>query len=221
MGQVQITTPNQTRILDLVAGNRSLSQNFYYTGGTALSEYYLKHRYSQDLDFFSGEKIEQELILSLMNEWAAALDFRFTSRFVEVVYRFDLRFSDSESFKVDFSHYPYPRIEKSGKKYKSLDIDSLRDMAANKLLTVNQRTDAKDYVDLYFLLKDHFTIWDLFDSAEMKFKQMIVDRYLTAQDLLKVEDFTVLPKMIKPVTLADLKTFFRDLSQKLAKTAVE
>ncbi|MEW5692252.1 MAG: nucleotidyl transferase AbiEii/AbiGii toxin family protein [Candidatus Hydrogenedentota bacterium] len=28
------------------------TQKFYLTGGTALSEFYLKHRISEDLDFF-------------------------------------------------------------------------------------------------------------------------------------------------------------------------
>lgn len=29
------------------------SRGFYLTGGTALSEFYLQHRYSDDLDFFT------------------------------------------------------------------------------------------------------------------------------------------------------------------------
>ncbi len=157
-----------------------------------------------------------------MNEWSKKLNFKFTSRFVEVVYRFDLIYTDSEQLKIDFSHYPHPKVERASKKYKTFDVDSLLDIATNKLHTVNQRTEIKDFVDLYFLLHDdHFTIWDLFNSAEYKFRQMVFDRYLTAQDLLKVEDFAVLPKMIKPLTLKELKNFFRDLAQKLARTSVE
>ncbi|MDR1696214.1 MAG: nucleotidyl transferase AbiEii/AbiGii toxin family protein [Endomicrobium sp.] len=30
--------------------------SFYFSGGTALSEYYLRHRYSEDLDFFRKMK---------------------------------------------------------------------------------------------------------------------------------------------------------------------
>lgn len=221
MGKIQITTTEQFQILDLVADNRFLNQNFYFTGGTALAEFYLKHRFSEDLDFFSQETIDQELILSLMTTWSKKLGFKFSSRFVEVVYRFDLFFANGANLKVDFSYYQYPRVEKGNTTYKTLAVDSLRDIATNKLLTVNQRTDAKDFVDLYFLLTHHFTIWDLFNSANVKFKQMIVDRFLTSQDFLKIDDFTTLPRMIKPLTLDELQRFFRELAKKLAKTSVE
>lgn len=221
MGKIQIITAEQTRILDLVSSNRYLNRSFYFTGGTALSEFYLAHRFSEDLDFFSEKAIDQELILTLMTSWSQKLGFRFSSRFVEVVYRFDLHFSNGSNFKVDFAHYPHTRIEKGNTSYKTLPVDSLRDIATNKLFTVNQRTDVKDFVDLYFLLAKHFTIWDLFDSADVKFTQVIFDRYLTAQDFLRIEDFTTLPRMIKPVTLDDLKDFYRSLAKKLAKQVVE
>jgi len=34
-----------------------LTNAFRFTGGTALSAFYLEHRLSEDLDFFSSEKI--------------------------------------------------------------------------------------------------------------------------------------------------------------------
>ena len=116
---------------------------------------------------------------------------------------------------VDFGHYAYNQIELSRKKYRSMMIDSLRDIASNKLFTINQRTDAKDFVDLYFLLRDHYTVWDLIYSAEKKFQHVGFDLLLLAQDLLKVEDFTSLPRMIKPLTLLQLKQFFRKEAKKL------
>lgn len=221
MGKVQIITPEQSKLLDLIAENRILTRDFYFTGGTALSQFYLFHRYSDDLDFFSEKSLDQEMLLTLMNNWGKTFGFQFSSRFVEVVYRFDLRFEKGVNFKVDFAHYPHRRVEKSSVSYKDLAVDSLRDIATNKLLTVNQRTDVKDFVDLYFLLKKHFTIWDLFYSAEIKFTRMIVERYLTAQDFLKVDEFAILPRMVNKLTLVELKTFFRDLAQKLAREVVE
>lgn len=58
MGKIQILTKNQQALLHLVAGNGYLRDRFYFTGGTALSAYYLKHRYSDDLDFFSESEVE-------------------------------------------------------------------------------------------------------------------------------------------------------------------
>jgi hypothetical protein len=36
--------------------------DFYLTGGTALAEFYLQHRLSEDLDFFSEQEVESQAI---------------------------------------------------------------------------------------------------------------------------------------------------------------
>ena len=220
MGKVSIITPEQKTILACVAKSDYLRQNFYFTGGTALSKFYLQHRYSDDLDFFSESKIDQQIVLTLMTEWSKQYNFRFSSRFVEVVYRFDIMFPNKINFKVDFGFYPYKRVEE-GIKYQNLKVDSLRDIATNKLVTINQRTDVKDFVDLYFLLKEKYSFWDLLYSAEVKFKKLDIDRLLLAEDFLKVDDFEMLPKMIIPITLDKLKNFFREKAKELGAKSVE
>lgn len=221
MGKISVLTKEQKILLDLIAQDNYIGETYYFTGGTALSEFYLHHRYSEDLDFFSTEKIDQERILGLMNQLGEQCNFSFKSRFAEVVYRFELKFAAGANYKVDFDNYPYKQVEKPKKKYRQLDIDSLRDIASNKVFTINQRTDVKDFVDLYFLLKRSFTIWDLWYSAKEKFKQADFDTMLLAQDLLKVEDFDSLPRMIKPLTLLQLKKFFRNEAKKLGARVVE
>ena len=47
--------PLQNQILSLVQG---AGVEFYLTGGTALSRYYLNHRYSDDLDLFVNQHSE-------------------------------------------------------------------------------------------------------------------------------------------------------------------
>lgn len=46
----KILTPLQKQFISLFAQNRYLADRFYLTGGTALSAYYLGHRYSEDTD---------------------------------------------------------------------------------------------------------------------------------------------------------------------------
>ena len=46
----------QKKTLD-VFKKTSLSKKFYLSGGTALAEVYLHHRYSEDLDFFTSEEL--------------------------------------------------------------------------------------------------------------------------------------------------------------------
>jgi len=47
-----ILSPNQTRLLEIIANDKEICHRFYLTGGTALAEFYLHHRLSEDLDFF-------------------------------------------------------------------------------------------------------------------------------------------------------------------------
>ena len=100
-----------------------------------------------------------------------------------------------------------------------MDIDSIRDIATNKLLTINQRNDIKDFVDLYFLLK-HFTIWDLIYGVKEKFRREM-DMVLIASDFTKAEEFDFLPKMLVPLELSELKDFFKQKVIEIAKRATE
>lgn len=218
MGQVSILTDKQKQILSEFAQSDFLKKNFYFTGGTVLSEYYLKHRYSDDLDFFSGEKFETQIIFTLIEQWSKQLKFNFQSNFAEVTYIFNLTFPDKEELKMDFSFYPYKRLE-SSKLRDGIEIDSLFDIAVNKLLVITQRTEVKDFVDLYFLLKT-FTVSDLMAGVKKKFNVKL-EPFVLASDFLKIEDFDFLPRMIKPLELDDLIEFYRDLSKKLGKKYLE
>ena len=70
MGKIQILTKEQQIILDVVKKSEFLQSNFYFTGGTALSAFYLKHRSSDDLDFFSQERFDQQTIFTLVQDWS-------------------------------------------------------------------------------------------------------------------------------------------------------
>ncbi len=47
-----ILTPHQQKILDIISEEKYFTERFYLAGGTALSEFYFKHRISEDLDLF-------------------------------------------------------------------------------------------------------------------------------------------------------------------------
>ncbi len=85
MGEVQILTNEQRIILDEVKQD-SFFRDFYLTGGTALSAFYLQHRYSEDLDFFSEKPFSIQEIDNILQRWADKHHFTFTSDFREVVY---------------------------------------------------------------------------------------------------------------------------------------
>ena len=217
MGKIQVLTKEQQIILAEVRMN-FFFQQFYFTGGTALSASYLQHRYSEDLDFFTEKEFDSRALFTVVDLWSRQHDFTFTSEFLQVVHIFFLTFKNNEKIKVDFGFYPYKRIEE-GRIVNGMRTDSLTDIAVNKLLTLTQRSSIKDFVDLYFLLQT-FTIWDLIEGVQVKFKRQL-EPFIVASDFLKVEDFDYLPKMIKPLTLHELKTFFTQRAKELGKKSIE
>src|SRR3989344_5308284 len=211
-------TPKQKIIFEEIIKNDFLIQNFYFTGGTALSAVYLNHRLSEDLDFFSQEKFDTLPIVNLITELSQKHKFKIRSEEKAVVRIFLLEFKDKEKLKVDFGYYPYKRLEK-GNRIDNFQVDSLLDIAINKLQTIHQRSEPKDFVDLYYLLKE-FTIWDLMEGVRIKFL-IEIDPYTIAADCLKADTFKSLPIMLLPLDLLELKSFYKDLAKKLGERVVK
>lgn len=211
--KIIIITPEQELLLNNFRKDPWLSGTFYFSGDTALSLHYLKHRQSIDLDFFSEEKFDQQGIIDTVTKWSKQRDFLIDYFFSERTQVFNLTFPNKQTTKIDFSLYPYKRVEKS-KLIDGIAVDSLLDIAINKLLTVEQRTEVKDFVDLYFLLKE-YTVWDLLEGLKIKFG-IKVDPFILSSDFLKVESFDFLPTMIKPLSLEQLKSFFRQKAKDLS-----
>lgn len=219
MGKIPLFDKEQQLIFDQIITEKKLREQFYFTGGTVLSSFYLQHRYSEDLDFFSENKFDENAILEMVRSWAKKYQFTFTNQLSEVVSMFYLTFKNTKILKVDFGYYPYKRVEK-GKIINGIEVDSMLDIAINKLATVNQRSSVKDFVDLYYLL-EKFTIWDLIQGVKVKFR-MEIDYWILSSDMFDVVDkFDHMPRMIKPLTLEELKKFYRQKAKELGMKQVE
>ena len=64
MGKNSILNKEQKIIFSEVKKSKFLTENFYFSGGTALSEVYLQHRESVDLDFFSEHEYDSSSIFN-------------------------------------------------------------------------------------------------------------------------------------------------------------
>ncbi|MEK7166442.1 MAG: nucleotidyl transferase AbiEii/AbiGii toxin family protein [Patescibacteria group bacterium] len=217
MGKMPDFTEEQQIILDEVNQNSFLKKEFYFTGGTVLSHLYYGHRYSEDLDFFSQKRFDPVVLTTLLTEWSRKHRFTFVSEFIEVVLRVKLYFGN-QLLKVDFGYYPYSQLEATTN-YKDIRVDSLLDIAVNKIQTVTRRTEVKDFVDLYYLLQK-FSLWDLREGVRIKFG-MDFDPLILGSDLLQVDAFEQLPRMIKPLSLKELKTYFRQQAEILGRTVTK
>lgn len=218
MGQNSVLTERQKIILAEIGQNKELRQRFYFSGGTALSEIYLKHRYSDDLDFFTPDKFETQGIFIFLNILSEKHQFSIQTQFIDPVYICNLSFNKGESIKLDFGFYPFKQLKK-GNVFLGLLVDSLFDLAVNKVLSITQRTEVKDFVDLYFLL-EKFAVSELIEGVKIKFNTEI-DPLLLASHFIMADDFDFLPRMIRSLDLGTLKKFFISQAKSLGLNSVE
>jgi len=214
-----ILTSKQLEFLELIQNYRGITKNFYLTGGTVLSEFYLRHRYSEDIDLFSEKKeVDHLLIDSFLKKVSAGLKVKKINRmqFLGLV-SYRLIYHDGQALKVDFNYYPFPRIEK-GKNFGNLEVDSLIDIAANKIHTLFMKPRTRDYIDLYFIFKkENLDLKKLILLAKAKF-DWDIDRINLANQFIKVKDIKKedYPKVIVPFKIPKMEEFFLELAKSLS-----
>ncbi len=208
-------TPRQEQFLEVVLDEKYLLKNFYLSGGTALSSWYLHHRESYDLDFFSDRPFSGDKITNWIKQHQKELGYRGI-----VVdddwgfYTFFFRYPDNSRFKVDFNHYSFQRLQK-GNNWKGLEIDSLYDIAVNKTQTILSSPRARDYLDLYFILKKTgWKIKELLTDGQKKFG-VKTDPLQIARNFLRVVEFTDCPKILIPFDQKIMEKFYENLARSL------
>src|SRR3990167_931690 len=114
-----ILTTHQRELLDLIASQNYFTKRYYLAGGTALSEFYLKHRISEDLDFFTEkQEVDPVSVIRFFEQNYHSLKLKkIETKKVLGLYNLFLHFNDGEILKIDFNYYPFPLIEK-GAQYK-------------------------------------------------------------------------------------------------------
>lgn len=134
-----------------------ITHSFYLTGGTALSRYYYQHRFSDDLDFFyDGFSFPKENFSFSYRELVSNFESVCDSVEVTVDGEFFKRLfvtRDTVTLKIEFVYEHYQTVGEKKKVHGYL-VDSKENICANKIGTVMDRRTAKDYIDLYFLLKE-------------------------------------------------------------------
>lgn len=210
-------TRRQKEFLAMVLQTPYILRNFYLSGGTALSCWYLHHRESYDLDFFSEQEVNSAYLIKWLTSKKQELDI------VEITHEeqfgfnfFTLTYQNGDKLKVDFSYFPSGRIER-GISWQGLQVDSLYDIAINKLNTIATSPRGRDYVDLYMiLLRENWLIENLRKDAVIK-DGISIDSIFLARQLLRHVEFKDLPKMLVPFDRKKMEEFFLNEAKKLKK----
>lgn len=211
-----ILTPIQRNLL-VEFGKIREASFFCLTGGTALTEFYLGHRRSYDLDFFTSERdliipftkvVEENL---LRKQYTLSVIRRFES-FVELEAN-----KEGESVGIHFAYDSPFRLEEPQLSDLGVKINSYRDLIVDKLLTFFGRWKHRDAIDLFFILRTE-PIEALMEMAKQKDPGF--DLYWFSVALKEVDKFpdeiAQWPvDMLVEVNARDLKSKFLSLAREI------
>ncbi len=195
-----------------------LRNAFRLTGGTALSAFYLEHRSSEDLDFFSSEKIPFYVTEEFLKKVDLIKDILYTKQFDRNI--FNLSLKDGTRLKVEFTYYPLINLEDIVL-IDNLRTDSLLDITVNKLCAIADRIDAKDYVDLYSAIKGgDLSLKDLMSLAERKCEIKGISHILKSRLLQIPEGIEYIPLRVD-IKKGEIKILFERLIKEIIKGEID
>lgn len=221
---MEIINKLQKEILKLFSKSQ-LRKKFYWTGGTALSFIYLKHRRSDDLDFFTNN----EFFLKDIEPFIKEIERELKPKKLDIKKidgRYEILITNKNFCKIDFNYYPYPRIANS-KIYKNITVDSIKDIAANKTLSLFDRNEPKDLFDLYFIItKKNIKPKQLLKLVENKFKLKLSEDIFWSEALKSLKQIKSLKPYIirtknKELLLNKIENFFLENSASYLKRYIK
>jgi len=160
---LQTNSVSESLLDTLLELNKSvLFKNYFLVGGTALS-LQIGHRISEDIDLFTRQDIDKDEILAFMNK-------KYAKKFQIINVQNSILQIMANDIKIDFVKYDFPLIE-DVKNEAGIKYLGKKDIAAMKLLaTANRGNQAKDFVDVFFLLKE-MSLAEMFDFYKQKYNQ--------------------------------------------------
>lgn len=174
--------------------------SFYLAGGTGCAMH-LGHRISHDLDFFFKERFSHSEIRDTLKEYG----------------HFVVDYSDSQTLvgrfnetKVSFFHYDYLLIE-TPQEFFGMNIASLKDIGCMKIDAISSRGCRRDFVDLYFILKNmNLSLKEFFPFFEKKYGSENYNIYHILKSLVYFADAEKDPElnMLTTYSWDEVKGFF-------------
>lgn len=148
---------------------------FYLAGGTALA-LQIRHRTSLDFDFYTEKKFD---VRKLREEF----DSRF-KKVQEIYIAEDTLGLAVNSINISFFRYPYPLI-RPPERLESVSVASPEDIAAMKIIAISQRGKRRDFIDIYFLIKN-FGLKKILEFTQEKYSMFNI--YVGLQGLVYFKD---------------------------------
>src|SRR5262245_49725977 len=216
----KVLTHVHIAMLDAIGSVPFFQSHFYLTGGTALAGFYLQHRYSEDLDFFSEKEVDTLPIIAFFKTHKGELGIKNITSQTSMNRNLFFLELENETLKTEFTYFPFTQIDKP-QEYLKIKVDSAKDIATNKLFTIYQRSKARDYIDLYCICQKYqWSIEELTAWAKIKFDWHI-DPVQLANQFVKAKTAEDYPRMITKINESDWQNFFETEALKLKPKILE
>jgi len=173
--------------------NVKIFENLLLVGGTSLA-LQIGHRISVDLDFFGKLDVDRQGIINELSNLGKLKTIYFTN---------NINVFTLNEIKIDIVNYSYPWLQKE------LVIDNIRlaniiDIAAMKIAAITGRGTMKDFIDLYFILKQ-YSLKQIIEFYEQKYNDASV--FMAIKSLAYFDDAEedVMPKMFEKINWKSVK----------------
>jgi len=195
-------------------GNIEFFRKAHLAGGTAIT-LQLGHRVSKDFDFFTKEKFNARNLANKLKEQLPNFKLEKVAWGTIMGYIGKIRFT--------LFYYNYPLLFKP-KSFLGINIADLRDIAAMKIASISDRGWKRDFIDLYFLLKNRIvSLEECLNLYDQKFKVLQQNKAHILKSLIYFEDAEKekMPKMFQPVTWLEIKGFLEREVKNLGKKIIK
>jgi len=164
----EVLTRKQAEFLLLL---ELFSKNFGLVGGTAIA-LYIGHRRSIDFDLFTNEEFKNEDILNRISR-----SFKIDMVVVNSPEELTIIIKGAR-----FTFFRYLHKIDFPKKFDNMvKLPDLLTLAAMKAFTLGMRAKWKDYIDLYFILKNHYRIDQIIKKAQKIFGNEFNEKLFRSQ----------------------------------------
>ena len=149
-------------------------REFYLASNTGLA-LQLGHRKSEDLDFFSNKMFNPDALLT-----SIPYDKKIFTELGTV-------HCQIKGIRVSLFYYEPPLMYPPLKRH-NIEVADVRDIGAEKIKTISQRSAKKDFIDLFAILKMKHSIAEVCDFFRRRFKESDINLYHVLMSLVFFED---------------------------------
>lgn len=189
-------------------GKSGLVKNAYLAGGSALALHF-GHRYSIDFDFFSAKKFDP---IKLSRQLQTLGQFK-----EELAHGISLIGTFNE-VKLSYFQYDYPLVTPLDQ-FKNVNIAGIPDIAAMKIVAIMDRGTKKDFVDLFTLVNNGYSVEKIFSFYTKKYHRLGENIFSIIRSLQYFDDAenSDMPQMVSKISWQEVKDFFARESVRLGK----